>query len=144
MNPSEIPTLVEIAATMQADLDDPALFDRCPWCWPDDPEREIPEAPFHFDDQCALMELLDLISSCPSCGSVTPDVYPEGDCGDRFHAPADAPELEPKKCGKKLGERPDWMSPDQYDPCRCDLPEGHPPTDDESGHSCGHIRGEKP
>lgn len=53
-------------------------------------------------------------------------------------------ELEPKKCGKKLGERPDWMSPDQYDPCRCDLPEGHPPTDDESGHSCGHIRGEKP
>jgi len=30
---------------------------------------------------------------------------------------------------------PGWMSPDQEDPCRCDLPTGH-----EGAHSCEHLR----
>ena len=46
-----------------------------------------------------------------------------------------------ERCGGTLGRRPYWMSPDQYDPCRCDLPAGHDPSpDDPSGHSCEHVR----
>lgn len=33
---------------------------------------------------------------------------------------------------------PDWMGPDQDDPCRCDLGAGH-----SIPHSCSHLRGEK-
>lgn len=33
--------------------------------------------------------------------------------------------IEAPTCGRDLGSRPSWMSPDQYDPCPCVLPEGH-------------------
>ena len=36
---------------------------------------------------------------------------------------------------------PSWAGEDQMEPCRCDLPAGHPPTDHPSGHSCSHLRG---
>jgi len=36
---------------------------------------------------------------------------------------------------------PSWAGEDQMEPCRCDLPTGHPPTDHPSGHSCSHLRG---
>lgn len=39
------------------------------------------------------------------------------------------------RCDGTLGGRPSWMSPDQYDPCRCDLPRGH-----EGPHECEHSR----
>ena len=51
------------------------------------------------------------------------------------------PEPAPARCGARLGKRPEWMSPGQYDPCECDLPAGHDPSpDDPSGHSCKHVR----
>jgi len=42
--------------------------------------------------------------------------------------------LDPR-CRGTLGRRPDWMSPDQYDPCRCDLTTGH-----DGPHECEHTR----
>lgn len=42
--------------------------------------------------------------------------------------------LDPR-CRGKLGSRPSWMSPDQYDPCRCDQPKGH-----DGPHQCQHTR----
>lgn len=38
------------------------------------------------------------------------------------------------KCGKGLGSRPSWMSPDQYDPCPCLLDLGH-----EGDCACSHV-----
>lgn len=38
-----------------------------------------------------------------------------------------------KRCEYDLGTRPYWMSPDQYDPCRCLLPDGH-----DGPHQCTH------
>lgn len=43
------------------------------------------------------------------------------------------PEPDPR-CTGTLGSRPDWMSPDQYDPCRCRLDAGH-----EGAHWCEHL-----
>jgi len=37
------------------------------------------------------------------------------------------------ECGKDVGRRPEWMSRDQYDPCRCLLAFGH-----EGDHACVH------
>lgn len=34
-------------------------------------------------------------------------------------------EERPTECGRKLGHRPWWMSPDQYDQCTCSQPPGH-------------------
>lgn len=41
--------------------------------------------------------------------------------------------VEPVRCLGTLGKRPSWMSPDQYDPCRCELPNGH-----DGDHRCEH------
>jgi hypothetical protein len=38
----------------------------------------------------------------------------------------------PPECGKRLGLRPWWMSPDQYDQCYCSQPPGH-----KGKHYCG-------
>jgi hypothetical protein len=38
------------------------------------------------------------------------------------------------RCKGTLGQRPSWMSPDQYDPCRCTLPRDH-----EGDHACEHT-----
>jgi hypothetical protein len=38
------------------------------------------------------------------------------------------------RCTVDVGSRPSWMSPDQYDPCRCTLPRGH-----EGAHACEHT-----
>lgn len=37
------------------------------------------------------------------------------------------------RCTATLGRRPEWMSPDQYSPCRCGRLKGHEPP-----HACGH------
>jgi hypothetical protein len=39
------------------------------------------------------------------------------------------------RCKGTLGERPSWMSPDQFDPCRCTLPRGH-----DGDHECEHLQ----
>lgn len=39
----------------------------------------------------------------------------------------------PERCPATLGERPSWMSPGQYDPCHCRLPNGH-----DGDHECSH------
>ena len=46
-------------------------------------------------------------------------------------------EGQPLKCGKDVGSRPSWMSPDQYDPCRCLLGLGH-----DGGCACSHTLAE--
>lgn len=38
------------------------------------------------------------------------------------------------RCHGTLGSRPEWMSPDQYDPCRCRLEDGH-----DGPHWCEHL-----
>lgn len=38
------------------------------------------------------------------------------------------------RCTVDVGSRPGWMSPDQYDPCRCTLPKDH-----EGAHACAHT-----
>ena len=38
------------------------------------------------------------------------------------------------RCKATLGERPGWMSPDQYEACRCTLPRDH-----EGEHACEHV-----
>lgn len=38
------------------------------------------------------------------------------------------------RCRGTLGSRPSWMSPDQYDPCRCRLDRGH-----DGPHWCEHL-----
>lgn len=38
------------------------------------------------------------------------------------------------RCRGTLGTRPGWMSPDQYDPCRCYLDRGH-----AGPHWCDHL-----
>jgi hypothetical protein len=38
------------------------------------------------------------------------------------------------RCTGTLGSRPEWMSPDQYDPCRCRLDAGH-----DGPHWCEHL-----
>lgn len=35
------------------------------------------------------------------------------------------PDHADPRCTGTLGSRPGWMSPDQYDPCRCRLDRGH-------------------
>lgn len=42
----------------------------------------------------------------------------------------------PQRCSGTLGSRPSWMSPDQYDPCRCTLVVGH-----DGPHTCEHEGG---
>jgi hypothetical protein len=44
--------------------------------------------------------------------------------------------MEGAPCNYPLGDRPEWMSPDQWDPCPCDLAAGH-----EGPHFCKHLRG---
>jgi hypothetical protein len=44
--------------------------------------------------------------------------------------------LDPR-CRGTLGDRPSWMSPDQFDPCRCTLPRDH-----EGAHACEHTEAE--
>lgn len=39
-------------------------------------------------------------------------------------------------CGRDVGSRPTWMSPDQYDPCPCLLPIGHEAA---CQCSCPHV-----
>ena len=51
---------------------------------------------------------------------------------DEMNAPM--PPVDPR-CTHVLSRRPEWMSPDQYEPCRCELPAGH-----EGEHECGHTR----
>jgi hypothetical protein len=34
-------------------------------------------------------------------------------------------EERPPECGKILGNRPSWMTPDQYDQCYCSQPPKH-------------------
>ncbi len=43
-------------------------------------------------------------------------------------------EHDDPRCTVDVGSRPSWMSPDQYDPCRCLLPKGH-----VGNHTCGHT-----
>lgn len=38
------------------------------------------------------------------------------------------------RCKGTLGDRPGWMSPDQFDPCRCLLPRNH-----DGDHECEHT-----
>jgi len=45
------------------------------------------------------------------------------------------PEPVDPRCTGTLGSRPSWMSPGQYDPCRCDLTTGH-----DGPHECEHTR----
>lgn len=40
------------------------------------------------------------------------------------------------RCNGNVGRRPDWMGVDQYDPCRCTLPNGH-----AGAHTCEHEGG---
>lgn len=42
------------------------------------------------------------------------------------------------RCEGTLGSKPWWMSWGQYDPCRCDLPEGH-----DGPHDCWHLRSKR-
>lgn len=42
-----------------------------------------------------------------------------------------------ERCTETLGTKPWWMSPDQYDPCRCWLAAGH-----EGDHQCDHTNPE--
>lgn len=53
-------------------------------------------------------------------------VTPEPQC--RFCPPPDP------RCTVDVGSRPGWMSPDQYDPCRCTLPKDH-----DGAHACAHT-----
>lgn len=43
----------------------------------------------------------------------------------------------PERCIDTLGSRPSWMGVDQYDPCRCKLPNGH-----DGDHLCSHDAAE--
>jgi hypothetical protein len=43
-------------------------------------------------------------------------------------------EEQTERCAGTLGSRPWWMSPDQYDPCRCTLLASH-----EGDHQCAHT-----
>lgn len=47
------------------------------------------------------------------------------------------PEKRTERCTVDVGSRPYWMSPDQYDPCRCKRPAGH-----ELPHACDHENAE--
>lgn len=51
------------------------------------------------------------------------------------HQQQDDERAADSRCTHDLGRRPSWMSPDQYDPCRCLLPKGH-----DGEHECSHTR----
>jgi hypothetical protein len=54
-------------------------------------------------------------------------------CGTHS-ALASADDQGGQQCGVRLGSRPEWMSPDQYEQCTCQLREGHP---ESQAHRCG-------
>ena len=57
---------------------------------------------------------------------------------ERARALLDAATPEtPERCIDTLGSRPSWMGVDQYDPCRCKLPNGH-----DGDHLCSHDAAE--
>lgn len=63
---------------------------------------------------------------------------PDHDLADRARALLDAATPEtPERCIDTLGSRPSWMGVDQYDPCRCKLPNGH-----DGDHLCSHDAAE--
>lgn len=51
----------------------------------------------------------------------------------RFPRAEEPAEVDPR-CTGTLGSRPEWMSPGQYDPCRCRLDAGH-----DGPHWCEHL-----
>lgn len=51
----------------------------------------------------------------------------------RFPRTEEPAEVDPR-CTGTLGSRPEWMSPGQYDPCRCRLDAGH-----DGPHWCEHL-----
>lgn len=60
---NDMRSILAMASIVREALEeDEDRFKLCPWCWPADHEnRTRPDATFHFVEECALMELVDLL-----------------------------------------------------------------------------------
>lgn len=93
------------------------------------------------DAVLTLSDLRTVVDGMPTFSTPTDGAEKCGIPEVRTALSVSAEQAEVAACGWKF-PLPGWAGEDQMDPCTCDLPAGHLPTDDGTKHSCAHIRGE--